>query len=201
MSKTNLDGKSLYLSLKRIIDIVLAFLSLIIVIPVVIILSLIIVIDSKGSPIYSQMRLGKDKKEFKIYKLRSMYVDAEKHGPQWAEVDDTRVTRVGKIIRLLRIDEFPQIFNILKGDMSIIGPRPERKIFHEKFKKTIPNFDRRLDVKPGLTGWAQVNGGYEITPKEKLELDLYYINNISFSLDMKIIFKTIKVVFTREDAR
>lgn len=196
-----LNKTNSYLSYKRFIDIVISLVALIIAIPIILIFSVIIVIDSKGSPIYSQMRLGKNGKEFKIYKLRSMYIDAEKNGPQWAAKNDDRITKVGKIIRLLRIDEFPQLFNVLFGDMSIVGPRPERKLFHEKFKKTIPNFDKRLSVVPGLTGWAQVNGGYEISPKEKLDLDMFYINNLSLKLDLLIILKTVRVVLTGKDAR
>lgn len=194
-------GRKKYLLFKRVMDIVIVLLASVIAIPIIIIFSFFIIIESKGNPIYTQMRLGQNGNEFKMYKLRSMYQDAEKNGAQWAKKNDTRITKIGKLIRLVRIDELPQLFNILRGDMSIVGPRPERKIFHNKFIKTIEGFDKRLELKPGLTGWAQVNGGYEITPKEKLAFDLYYINNISFQLDMQIIFKTIKVVFTRKDAR
>ena len=130
-----------------------------------------------------------------------MRTDAEKFGAQWAEKDDPRITKVGKFIRKTRIDEIPQLFNILRGDMGIIGPRPERPMFTVQFDEKIPGFINRLSVKPGLTGWAQVNGGYEATPAEKLEDDLYYIKNRSFLLDMKIIFKTVGVVLTGHGAR
>ena len=127
--------------------------------------------------------------------------NAEINGAQWADKNDKRITGIGKFIRKTRIDELPQLINVYKGEMSFIGPRPERKIFIDEFLKAIPDFNDRLLVKPGLTGWAQVNGGYEITPQEKLELDMYYIENRSFLLDLKIIFKTIKIIFTGEGAR
>lgn len=163
--------------------------------------ALLIALESEGSPFYSQTRLGKDGKSFKIYKLRSMYSDAEKNGPQWARANDDRVTRVGKFIRKTRIDELPQLWNVLKGDMSLIGPRPERPELIVEFEKAIPNFSDRLAVKPGLTGWAQINGGYELTPAEKLNYDLYYISNKSVVLDVKIMLLTAKIVFTGHGAR
>ena len=136
-----------------------------------------------------------------FHKLRSMRTDAEKFGAQWAEKNDPRITKVGKFIRKTRIDEIPQLFNILKGDMSIIGPRPERPEFTQEFNEEIPGFINRLAVKPGLTGWAQINGGYDITPQEKLVEDIYYIENRSILLDFKIILKTVKVVLTGHGAR
>lgn len=136
-----------------------------------------------------------------IYKLRSMRLDAEANGAQMAEEDDPRITKIGRFIRKTRIDELPQVINVFKGDMSIIGPRPERPIFVVQFNEEIPGFIERLRVKPGITGWAQVNGGYDISTKEKLDLDMYYINHQSIFLDMKILFKTIKIIFTGEGAR
>ncbi|WP_439651547.1 sugar transferase [Planococcus shixiaomingii] len=168
---------------------------------IIVIFALLIIFESKGTPFYSQTRLGKDGQSFKIYKLRSMYSDAEKNGPQWALANDKRITRVGKFIRKTRIDELPQLWNILKGDMSLIGPRPERPELIVEFEKTIPNFCDRLAVKPGLTGWAQINGGYELTPAEKLGHDLYYINNKCLLLDLKIILITGKVLLTGDGAR
>jgi len=135
-----------------------------------------------------------------MYKLRSMYENAEENGAQWAEEDDPRVTKVGKFIRRTRLDELPQLFNVLKGDMSLVGPRPERPIFTYQFNEQIPGFINRLQVKPGLTGWAQVNGGYKLTPAEKLEYDLYYIENRTIWLDIKIMLKTIMVVLTGKGA-
>lgn len=195
------DEKTLYDYGKRFVDILFSTVGLIIGIPIIILFSILIVLETPGSPIYSQERVGKNGKHFTIYKLRSMYNDAEKNGAKWASKNDPRITKVGGFIRKTRIDEIPQLFNILKGDMSIVGPRPERPIFTYQFNEEIPGFINRLRVKPGLTGWAQVNGGYEMTPKEKLEADLYYIKNRSMLLDFKIIFKTIKIVLTGEGAR
>ncbi|MEB9429949.1 sugar transferase, partial [Bacillus cereus] len=163
--------------------------------------SLLIILESPGSPFYLQERLGMNGRKFNVIKLRSMRNDAEKNGAKWAEKNDPRITKIGLFIRKTRIDELPQLFNILKGEMSLVGPRPERPMFTEKFEREIPGFKKRLEVKPGLTGWAQVNGGYEITPREKLRLDIYYINNSSLLLDFKIILKTIKVVCTGDGAR
>ena len=190
-----------YSKIRRVIDFIISLLSLVIVIPIILITSIFIMLESPGNPFYVQSRMGFMCKEFNLIKLRSMRTDAEKNGAQWADKNDPRITKVGRFIRKTRIDELPQIFNVLKGDMSIIGPRPERQIFVEEFVKYIPNFPKRLEVKPGLTGWAQVNGGYEILPEEKLELDLYYINNKSLTLDILIILKTIQIVLTGEGAR
>ncbi|NWK71554.1 exopolysaccharide biosynthesis polyprenyl glycosylphosphotransferase [Bacillus paramycoides] len=193
--------KNNYILLKRIFESIMAICGILILSPVLIIISILIKIDSKGPIIYSQERLGVNGKRFRVLKFRSMIVDAEKDGPQWAKKDDNRVTKFGHFIRKTRIDELPQLLNILRGDMGIIGPRPERPIFTEEFSEEIPNFRDRLVVRPGLTGWAQVNGGYDITPREKFELDMYYIKNMSVLLDMKILVKTVKVVITGEGAR
>ncbi|PEM93719.1 UDP-phosphate N-acetylgalactosaminyl-1-phosphate transferase [Bacillus wiedmannii] len=190
-----------YLGIKYIIDVILSLLGIIFASPFILMFSLLIILESPGSPFYFQERLGLNGNNFSVIKLRSMRNDAEKYGAKWAEKNDPRVTRIGLFIRKTRIDELPQLFNILKGDMSLVGPRPERAVFTEKFEKEIPGFKKRLKVKPGLTGWAQVNGGYEITPKEKLELDIYYINNAGIMLDLKIILKTVKVVITGDGAR
>lgn len=190
-----------YLVFQRFMDIVLSCIGLIIGIPIIMIFGLAIIIETPGPIIYTQKRVGKEGKIFTIYKLRSMTLDAEKAGPQWAKQGDCRVTRVGRFIRKTRIDEIPQLFNVLKGDMSIIGPRPERPMFTVRFNEEIPGSIERLQVKPGLTGWAQINGGYEITPREKLKLDLYYIENRNIRMDLVILFKTVKVVLTGEGAR
>lgn len=186
---------------QRILNIILSLIGLAIGIPLVIIFGIRIKIEDNGPITYKQERLGKGGKRFYIYKLRSMRTDAEKFGAQWAEKDDPRITKVGRFIRKTRIDEIPQLFNILKGDMSLIGPRPERPQFTEQFNREIPGFINRLAVKPGLTGWAQVNGGYDMTPAEKLVEDIYYIKNRSVLLDFKIIFKTVAVVLTGDGAR
>lgn len=198
---SNVKGSKLFDIYQRVLDIVLSVIGLLVGIPLIIVFGILIKIEDNGPITYKQERLGKGGKKFYIYKLRSMRTDAEKFGAQWAEKDDPRITKVGKFIRKTRIDEIPQLFNILKGDMSIIGPRPERPLFTEEFNQEIPGFIDRLAVKPGLTGWAQVNGGYEITPGEKLREDIYYIKNRSILLDLKILFKTVKVVLTGDGAR
>ncbi|MFD6506072.1 sugar transferase [Bacillus sp. NPDC060175] len=195
------NQSKIYLGIKYLLDVMFSLVGLIVLMPVVFIFSILIVLESPGSPFYLQERLGLNGKRFKVIKLRSMRNDAEKNGAKWAEKNDSRVTKIGLFIRKTRIDELPQLFNILKGDMSLVGPRPERPIFTEKFERDIPGFKKRLEVKPGLTGWAQVNGGYEITPKEKLNLDVYYINHASIILDFKIIIKTVRVVITGDGAR
>lgn len=186
---------------QRTLDLVLSTIGLIIAIPLMIIFGILIKIEDRGSITYKQSRLGKDGKEFYIYKLRSMKIDAEKYGAQWAEKEDPRITKIGNFIRKTRIDELPQLFNILKGEMSIVGPRPERPEFTYEFNEEIPGFIDRLAVRPGLTGWAQVNGGYDITPAEKLKLDIYYIKNRSIIMDINIIIKTVGVIFTGSGAR
>ncbi|MDT2678067.1 sugar transferase [Enterococcus gallinarum] len=195
------NKKIVYRISKQIFDILFSIVIGITVFPIVFVFCILILIESPGSPIYQQKRVGLKGKEFTLYKLRSMRNNAEINGAQWADKNDKRITGIGKFIRKTRIDELPQLINVFKGEMSFIGPRPERKIFIDEFLKAIPDFNDRLLVKPGLTGWAQVNGGYEITPQEKLELDMYYIENRSFLLDLKIIFKTIKIIFTGEGAR
>lgn len=194
-------GGAIFDFYQRILNIILSLIGLAIGIPLVIIFGIRIKIEDNGPITYKQERLGKGGKRFYIYKLRSMRTDAEKFGAQWAEKDDPRITKVGRFIRKTRIDEIPQLFNILKGDMSLIGPRPERPQFTEQFNREIPGFINRLAVKPGLTGWAQVNGGYDMTPAEKLVEDIYYIKNRSVLLDFKIIFKTVAVVLTGDGAR
>ena len=187
---------------KRILDILASLIGLGIGIPLLIIFGIAIKIEDRGPIFYKQERLGLKGKKFYVYKLRSMRVDAESiGGAQWAQKDDPRITKIGKFIRKTRIDEIPQLYNILCGDMSLIGPRPERPELTYKFEKQIPGFMYRLVVKPGLTGWAQVNGGYDITPEEKLILDKEYIENRSILLDLKIILMTIKVVLTGDGAR
>ncbi|HEK8946841.1 TPA: sugar transferase [Clostridioides difficile] len=194
-------GTVLFDLYQRIMDLVLSIIGLVIGLPLIAIFGIFIKIEDKGPITYKQERLGKCGRRFYIYKLRSMRTDAEKFGAQWAEKDDPRITKVGKFIRKTRIDEIPQLFNILKGDMGLIGPRPERPNFTVQFNEEIPGFINRLAIKPGLTGWAQVNGGYEITPEEKLKEDIYYIKNRSILLDFKILFKTVKVVLTGDGAR
>ena len=192
----------IYKFYSRIVDIISSIIGLIIGIPIMIFFGILIKLEDKGPIFYKQERLGKDKKIFSVYKLRSMKIDAESiGGAQWASKNDPRVTKVGGFIRKTRIDEIPQLINILKGEMSLIGPRPERPSLTYKFNEDIPGFIDRLSIKPGLTGLAQVNGGYEMTPKEKLEWDLEYIKNRSIAMDIKILIMTIKVVITGDGAR
>ena len=190
-----------YSFIKRLMDLVITILCLPFALILILIFSIIIKLETPGPALYRQERVGLNGKYFDVLKLRSMGIDAEKNGAKWAVQNDPRVTKVGKFIRKTRIDELPQLFNVLKGEMSLIGPRPERPVFTAEFSKEIPGFTERLLVKPGLTGWAQVNGGYEITPEEKLKLDLYYIENKCLKIEILIIWKTIKVVLTGSGAR
>jgi exopolysaccharide biosynthesis polyprenyl glycosylphosphotransferase len=190
-----------YLTVRRIFDIVLAVAGLVAAAPLLVIFSILIKMDSKGTVFYRQERVGMKGKYFQLLKLRTMEMDAEKDGPRWAGINDPRVTKIGKYLRKTRIDELPQLINVVKGDMSIIGPRPERPFFTAIFNQKTPGFIKRLAVKPGLTGWAQVNGGYDITPEEKLAYDLEYIRKKSFIFDVKILILTLKVVITGVGAR
>ncbi|MGN7385524.1 sugar transferase [Sporosarcina sp. SAFN-015] len=186
---------------KRLLDLGFAFLLLPFAIILIFTFLIIIKLESRGPAFYFQQRVGLNGQYFKVIKLRSMRNDAEKNGAVWAENNDPRITRVGKFIRKTRIDELPQLINVIKGDMSVVGPRPERPMFTAEFEKEHPGFTRRLSVKPGLTGWAQVNGGYEITPLEKVELDVHYINNMNLKTDIMILLLTIKIVLTGHGAR
>lgn len=187
------------LAVKRSIDILFSLTVLLIGLPIWILIAIAIKIDSKGPVFYTQERVGKEEKHFRIIKFRSMYEGAEHaSGPVWANKKDPRVTRVGKILRRLRIDEIPQLINILDGDMSLVGPRPERPYFVEQLSKEIPLYRRRLKVRPGITGWAQVKHKYDESVEDvrkKVQYDLFYIENISLRLDFKILLNTITVVF------
>lgn len=184
--------------LKRSIDIIVSSFILIVGFPLWLIIGLAIKIDSRGPVFYLQERVGKDEKIFKIIKFRSMIENAEEEsGPTWASKNDPRITRVGKILRRLRLDEIPQFINVLLGHMSLVGPRPERPYFVEELSKQIPLYKRRLRVKPGITGWAQVKHKYDESiedVKKKLQYDIFYIENMSLRMDLKILFHTIAVV-------
>ncbi|MHB8929048.1 MAG: sugar transferase [Melioribacteraceae bacterium] len=184
--------------IKRLMDIILSFMLIIITSPATLVASLLIKLESKGPIFYKQERAGMNGKVFKIIKFRTMVVDAEKHsGPVWSTKDDPRITKVGKFMRKIRLDEIPQAINILRGDMSFVGPRPERPFFVEKLSNEIPLYKRRLKVRPGITGWAQVKHKYDETiedVKVKLRYDLFYIENMSLRMDFKILFRTIFVV-------
>jgi len=185
-------------AVKRTFDIVVALLFLAFTFPLLAIVGLLIKLDSRGSVFFSQDRVGLDGHIFKVLKLRSMREDAEKDGvPRWATQGDDRVTRVGRFIRKTRIDELPQVLNVLKGDMSFIGPRPERPFFVDQIRKEIPFYDLRHRVRPGITGWAQVNYSYGASmddAKKKLAYDLYYVKNSDMLLDMAILVQTVRVV-------
>lgn len=186
---------------KRAFDIIMSILLLIILSPIILILFILIPLNSKGPAIFRQERLGKDGKPYNIYKFRSMVSNAEKYtGPVLASENDPRITSLGKYLRATRLDEIPQLFNVLKGDMSLVGPRPERGFFIEQFKKEIPNYSYRMSVKPGITGLAQVMAKYSTDVEDKLRFDLMYVRNYSFSLDIKILFQTLRVVLQREQA-
>ena len=184
--------------LKRLIDVIVSFIILAITFPFTLITAISIKFDSAGPVFFLQERCGIDGKVFKIFKFRSMRKDAEKlTGPVWSQKDDPRITRVGKIIRKVRIDEIPQMINVLKGEMSIVGPRPERPYFVEMLSTEIPYYKRRLKVRPGITGWAQVKHKYDESiedVKVKLRYDLFYIENMSLRMDFKILFRTVFIV-------
>ena len=190
--------KRAYLALKRAFDISGALVGLAVLALPMSVIALIIALDSPGDPIFRQERLGKDGKPFTMYKFRSMCQDAERDGPRWADADDGRCTRFGAFLRRTRLDELPQIYNILKGDMSIVGPRPERPELAAELEKEIPEFSFRLQVKAGLTGYAQVYGKYNTTPYDKLKLDLTYIRNYSVLEDLKLIIMTPKIMLMKE---
>ena len=191
--------------LKRTLDLILSFTFLVILLPVIIITSILIKIDSRGPVFFLQERVGKKRKKYMLYKFRSMIANAEKlSGPVWAEDNDDRVTRVGKFIRKWRIDEIPQLWNVLKGNMSFVGPRPEREFFVKKLGDIIPYYVERFTVKPGITGWTQVSYGYGASVDdaiEKLNYDLFYIKNLTTFMDCVIVFRTIKIVLFGKGAR
>ena len=184
-------------NIKRIFDICFAIIILIPAIPLMLISAIIIKLESRGPIIYAQERIGENNKAFKIYKFRSMRTDSEKDGPKWAKENDNRVTKFGKIMRKTRIDELPQLYNVIRGQMSFVGPRPERQFFINTLEKEIPYYNLRHIVKPGLTGWAQVKYPYGASVEDayrKLQYDLYYIKNYSLTLDILIILDTVGIV-------
>lgn len=192
----------LYMMSKRLLDILISIILLILTLPLRALICLAIKLDSKGKILFRQERLGTRKSRFICYKFRTMRMDAEKEtGPQWSSKDDPRITRIGRALRKTRLDELPQLWNILKGDMSFVGNRPIRKYFADQLAETIPYYDLRFSVKPGLTGWAQVNQGYSGSEEgqfEKFQFELFYIKNMSILLDLFIVFKTIKTVIQRK---
>ncbi|MEC7890329.1 MAG: sugar transferase, partial [Pseudomonadota bacterium] len=186
--------------MKRLLDFTLSLAAIILLVPFSILIGIIIKLTSKGPIIYSQERLGYKGIPYDIYKFRSMVVDAEQDsGPVWTQDDDPRVTSVGKILRKYRIDELPQLINVFLGEMSLIGPRPERPFFIEKLKEKFPLYERRFRVRPGITGWSQIKHPSDIKEedvRQKLRYDFYYIENLSLNLDLKIFASTIAVILS-----
>ncbi|CUS38793.1 putative Undecaprenyl-phosphate galactose phosphotransferase RfbP [Candidatus Nitrospira nitrosa] len=189
---------------KRVVDVMIASVSLLTMAPFLLIVAMLIKLDSPGPIFYRQKRVGFHSRPFMIIKFRSMVDGAETSGPRWAQENDHRVSRVGRWLRKARIDEIPQFINVLKGEMSVIGPRPERPIFVEELRTQIPYYDIRHTVRPGITGWAQVMFGYAASQEDshlKFQYDLYYIKNRSFWLDLKTLGKTVRVLMKGEGAR
>ena len=191
-------GKGFYNACRRFRDIVCSLLALLVLWPFMVITAVAIVIDSPGaSPIFVQERIGKNGKHFKMYKFRSMYMDAEEGTPQLSQDDDPRVTKVGKWLRKYRLDELPQFWNILRGDMSIVGPRPERRYFINQIEKEAPYYCMVYKIRPGLTSWGPIKIGYTDTLQkmiQRLNYDIVYMENMSLRLDIKIMFHTISVI-------
>ena len=194
----------LYSIVKRFIEMLLVLLTVPLWVPVILITGVLIKLESDGPMFFIQERVGQGNKDFKVYKLRSMCKNSEKDGAQFAQANDMRITRVGHFIRKVRLDEIPQFINVLKGDMSLIGPRPEQRVFVDQFEKEIPFYSYRHVVKPGITGWAQVVHGYAADADDtriKIEHDFYYIKHFSMWLDILITFKTVRTVLTGFGAR
>lgn len=188
-----------YEFIKRPIEILLALIMALALLPLAIVIGLSVALTSKGPAIFRQTRSGRNEREFMIYKFRTMRADAEKDGPQWSTPGDQRATFIGKVLRATHLDELPQLINIIKGDLSFVGPRPERPEFVAHLKKEVPYFELRLLVRPGVTGWAQINYKYGSSVEdayEKLQYDMYYLKNRSLTLDAIILLRTVKYLFT-----
>ena len=197
-----LSPKPAYAFWKRCLDVVVSFTGLTVLLVPMAVIAAAVWCTSEGSAFYCQERLGLNGKPFTVIKFRTMTNDAEKDGAQWSGgKKDVRITPLGRFLRNTRLDELPQLWCILKGEMSLVGPRPEREVFYDRFEQYVHGFRERLKVKPGLTGLAQINGGYELKPEEKIVYDVDYIKNRSLGMDLKIILRTFKVVFTHEGAK
>lgn len=199
LKETNIKGFNRLI--KRLFDFILSLILIIIASPLMLIISLLIRIDSKGPIIYKQTRMTYNKKPFTLYKFRSMVDNAENlTGPVWAKNGDPRITKLGRFLRKTNLDELPQFFNVIKGNMSLVGPRPERPVFIEKFKDKIPQYIERHSVKAGMTGWAQVNGFVGNTSlQERIKHDVYYLENWSLLFDVKILLMTLKIIFSQKN--
>ena len=197
-------GVMVYKGIKRVFDLLASLFGIVLFLPLFVLIALAIKLDSRGPVFYRQERVGQDGRLFSLIKFRSMTVDAEKDGPVWAVVNDQRVTRVGRWLRKLRLDEIAQLINVIRGEMSLVGPRPERPYFVRKLEKEIPFYCHRHAVKPGITGWAQILYPYGATredAQEKLKYDLYYIKHLSPIMDLRIITETAKIVLLGRGAR
>ena len=190
---------------KRVFDLIFSLVIGTLLLPISLLIALCIKLEDGGPVLYKQKRLTIDDKVFEVYKFRSMIPNAEEHGPQLATESDNRITKVGSVLRKCRLDEVPQLLNILKGDMSVVGPRPERPELAKQYEESMPEFDFRLRVKAGLTGYAQVTGLYDTVPYDKLKMDLMYIEQYSLLLDLRIIMMTLKIALfpgeSNEEAR
>jgi lipopolysaccharide/colanic/teichoic acid biosynthesis glycosyltransferase len=184
--------------MKRIFDLTASLVTLALSLPLWPFIALAIKLDTRGPVFYTQKRMGRSGRIFHLIKFRSMVTNAEENGAVWSQADDPRITRAGRVMRRFHLDELPQLLNVIKGDMSLVGPRPERQELIKKIALRIPDFDRRHEVKPGITGWAQVNFPYAASledSRKKLEYDLDYIRRRGFIFDMKILLKTVKKLF------
>ena len=189
---------------KRAFDLVVASALLVLAAPLMAVLVVLIRLDSRGPAFYRQDRVGQNGREYALWKFRSMRLDAEKNGAVWASANDDRVTRIGRFIRKTRMDEIPQVLNVLRGDMSFVGPRPERQVFIDIISRDVPYYSLREGVKPGITGWAQIRYPYGASVEDgrnKLEFDLYYVKNGTLFLDLAIIFHTVRHVLLARGAR
>ncbi len=199
-SKQDVWAKN-YLKQKRLLDVLLAVFGILASLLLLGLIAIAVKLDSPGPVIYRQVRMGRNGRVFLMLKFRTMFDNAEQGESMWASKQDRRVTRVGRFLRRFRLDEVPQLWNVLQGEMSLVGPRPERPDLAMQFNTLIPGFMDRLQVNQGITGWAQVNGGYDLNPAEKLFFDLEYIARKSILFDLYILFKTVVVVITGSGAR
>jgi lipopolysaccharide/colanic/teichoic acid biosynthesis glycosyltransferase len=185
-------------------DFILSLIGIVVALPLVAVIATLIKLDSPGPVFYRQVRVGLRARPYMIWKFRSMFIDAEKEGARWASEVDSRVSRVGRYLRKWRLDEIPQLINVIQGEMSLVGPRPERPVFVQELRSAIPYYDLRHTVRPGITGWAQTQFGYGASTEDshvKLQYDLYYVKYLSIQLDARILIETIRVILLGEGAR
>ena len=201
LKKDQSNNVKRYYFIKRNFDIVISLMGVVLLSPIILFFSVLVYIESPGKVIFKQKRIGKNGSVFTLYKIRSMRLDAERNGEQWTQEKDTRILKIGTFIRRTKIDELPQLINVIKGEMTLVGPRPETPTLTFKFNDKYPGFVNRLSVTPGLTGLAQISGGYDLNPHEKLKKDLEYIGNQSLIMDIWIVLNTFLVVITGKGAR